>query len=201
MFTIVILVMSVVIAVVFFILWNERNEFDNLIAVIASISVGLIVTFCSGTYSVEDYESIILTKFGQVYGQVSSPGLHFKRPWASIVRWDTRLLMIGKSIDVRTEDDISAAISLTIWWKIQKDNLELLYTTVAKDCDYLREGYVLPELESAVMGEAAKISYGDLYTSREKYASTIKMFLSEKLSSRYITVDRIVIKEIIPYAE
>ena len=45
-------------------------------------------------YTVDETEFVVITRFGEVQGDVTSPGLSFKSPIETVVRFDNRLLRI-----------------------------------------------------------------------------------------------------------
>ena len=163
---------------------------------IVSLFMFFVVLFYTSTFSVSGGESVLLTKFGEVYDQESDSGLHFKRPWASIVRWNTRLSLKGFSISEKTEDGRVVEIDFMIWWKVDAYNLKIIYTEVAKDCSILLDNFVVPEIYSAIRNVITKVNSDELYNNEDKYGSMVKNEAGAMLEKRYVLLDRLIIKDI-----
>jgi len=176
---------------------HKQISFYTVIGCTVSFVLIILVTCW---YTVDEGEGIILTQFGRVYDQTIDPGLHLKRPWASTIEWRTRLKSFNQKIDARTNDDMKITIEINIWWAVQPDKLNLLYAKVAKNYAALEEGFVIPGIRSALRDEIAKVDYRELNSNRDKYATIITKYVGDHLSSKYIIIDRINIKNVIPPA-
>lgn len=216
MTTVVMLVLSCIVAIGAFVAWvlfrkeliviNKTIEEDTeeniekglLIAWIVGLLFMGSCTMCSGVYSVDEGEGVILTQFGRIYNQVTDPGVHFKRPWASTVTWRTRLGTISEQIESRSKDEMRVVVDATIWWKVQSNNMDKLYATVARDYSILRDNFVIPGIRSAIRDEVAKVSYETLNANREKYAEIITKYVADQLAKKYVIIDKINIRNITP---
>lgn len=186
--------------------YSSDNVLENLngmrmtaiIVHYAAIGIFLLTFLCSGFYTVDQGEGVILTQFGRIYDQVTDPGAHFKRPWADVVEWKTRLKSLNEQIEARSKDEMRIEVEITIWWKVQKDKLDVLYSDIAKDYDILQSGFVIPGIRSAVRDEVAKVSYEKLNSNREQYAESITKYVAEQLSKKYVVIDKINIRKITP---
>jgi prohibitin 1 len=168
-----------------------------------SLAAGILlvlVLLISSFYTIDEGEGCVLTQFGRVYDMVSRPGLHFKRPWADVVKWRTRLKAIHQKMDARTADDMRVDMDLTFWWATMPDKLNRLYSSVAKDYETLEEGFVIPGIRSAIRDQVAKLDYRELNTNRDKYAEIITIYVAVQLAKKFVLVDRINIRNIIPPA-
>jgi len=56
-------------------------------------------------YTVDETEVVVVTQFGQVKGTVTSPGLKFKSPVETVVRFDRRLLRIDVPVNSMPDRD------------------------------------------------------------------------------------------------
>ncbi|HEY0894888.1 MAG TPA: protease modulator HflC, partial [Cellvibrio sp.] len=65
----------------------STKGFISLIALI----VGLLLAFNS-IYVVTEYQRAIMLEFGRLVQADIKPGLHFKKPWAKVSKFDGRLL-------------------------------------------------------------------------------------------------------------
>jgi len=202
MFTIFLLVVSIVLIIGGYFVFTKAEDMDlqtNGVTV-GIISFLFLIVFggASSCYSVDEGEGVILTQFGKIYDQVTEAGLHVKRPWARTISWKTRLKAIDESIEARSKDDMRITVESTIWWAVKADKLDTLYSNVARDYDTLQSGFVIPGIRSAIRDEVAKAAYNELNINREKYAESITKYVAEKLSKKYVYIDRINIRNIIP---
>jgi len=203
MFTIIFLIVLLVITVLFFLGWKydvEIFDFDrdeHLAGVVVAGVLAFIITTCSGTYSVDEGEAVILTKFGKVYSVESEPDLHLKRPWAKTISWDTRLKTIRGDRFVYTRDNLKVVIHFTVWWKVDVKNLNLLYANITEDFDILEPKFIEPVISFAIRSIVIKIDGDELNTNGGTYASIIKNEISKNLQDKYIIIDKVTITDII----
>lgn len=161
-------------------------------------SLALVILISSSVFKVDAGEAIILLQFGRPYDQVEEAGLHMKRPWADTIEWITRLKAIEETIEARSKDDMKIAIDLTIWWAVQPNKLDIMYSKISKDYNTLENSFVIPAIRSAIRDEVAKSTYNELNTNREKYAEEISIYVANKLADKYVIVDKVNIRNIVP---
>jgi len=88
-----------------------------LLGLIAVFTIGLFTS----TYSVNEWEQVILTQFGEPVGEpVTQAGLHFKTPFVQDVnRFDKRILIWdGKRNEIATADKRFIWVDTTARWRI-----------------------------------------------------------------------------------
>jgi prohibitin 1 len=177
---------------------QERMTAGTKIGSIAAGFLMLFIIMITSIFTLDEGEGCVLTQFGRVFDTVTKPGLHFKRPWADVVKWRTRLKAIHEKLDARTSDDMRVNMDLTFWWAAMPDKLDELYSSVAKDYDTLEEGFVIPGIRSAVRDQVAKVDYRELNINRDKYSDIITLYVAKQLTKKYVLIDRINIRNIIP---
>jgi membrane protease subunit HflC len=63
--------------------------------ILGVIIVGGLIVFSQAAYKVDETESVVITRFGEIQESTSSPGLHFKAPFVdSVVRFNSRVLRV-----------------------------------------------------------------------------------------------------------
>lgn len=177
---------------------NAIPRLVTLIAPIICLILSCLIFMFSTIYTVDAGEAVILIQFGEPYDQVSDPGIHFKRPWADTIEWITRLKALDENLEARSKDDMKITVDLTTWWAVQCNKLDILYSKISKDYETLESGFVIPAIRSAIRDEIAKSTYNELNTNREKYADSISKYVAAKLSDKYVIVDKVNIRNIIP---
>ncbi|MCB1154992.1 protease modulator HflC, partial [bacterium] len=76
-----------------------------LTLIVAALVV--IALISSVTFTVDETQSAIVTRFGRPVGDVLGPGLHFKAPWPvdRVLRMDARLLVFdNEPMEMLTND-------------------------------------------------------------------------------------------------
>ena len=176
----------------------KTSYFLTYYSSIGSLVFLLILCLVLSIYTIDEGEGVILTNFGKIYDQSSEAGVSFKRPWADVIRWKIRLKAVNQNIPARTSDDMQVDVETTIWWKVQSDKMDVLYSSIAKNYESLEKGFVIPGIRSAIRDEVAKITYREFNINREKYAQSITNYVIEKLSQKHVVVDKINIRNIVP---
>ena len=63
----------------------------NIVLIVLAVVVVLFLWF--SIYTVDETEQAIILEFGKPMGEtISSPGLHFKLPWQSVIKFENRIL-------------------------------------------------------------------------------------------------------------
>lgn len=183
---------------------SERGGKSQYSNVWSRISAGITFLFLiillvlTSTYTVDEGEAVILKRFGKVIGQEYNAGFHFKSPWVSTISWQIRLAAFDEQISARTKDGMQVTVDTTTWWSPEVENLDKTYSKVAKNYDTLFKGYVVPGQRSAVRDEIAKATWDELNQNRDKYANSVTEYTKSMLSKKYINIDRVNIRNIIP---
>lgn len=165
---------------------------------ILSMILCFLLTIVSAYNEVDEGEGALLLQFGEIYDSVNVPGPFWARPWASIIKWQIREKSIDQKIEARTMDDMSVTIDVTLWWKVKVSQMDKLYSRVAKDYESLEKGFVIPGIRSAIRDEVSKVTYRELNTNRMKYANIITDYTMEQLSKKFVFIDRVNIRNVIP---
>lgn len=174
------------------------SDYVNAVVPAATLAMLLVIVVLTGTYTVDEGEAVILKRFGQVIGQEYNAGFHVKAPWVDTVTWEIRLAAFDEQISARTKDGMQVTVDTTTWWAPDVENLDKTYSRVAKNYQTLFAGYVVPGQRSAVRDEIAKATWDELNQNRDKYANTVTQYTKEMLSKKYINIDRVNIRNIIP---
>lgn len=166
----------------------------------AMLIIFLLVLFLSSYNEVDEGEGVLLLQFGKIYDTVNTPGQFWARPWAEIIKWQIREKSIDQQMEVRTIDDMKVTVDITLWWKVDVSKMDVLYSRVAKDYKTLEEGFVIPGIRSAIRDEISKATYRELNTNRLKFADSISKYTQEQLAKKFVYIDRVNIRNILPPA-
>ena len=150
---------------------------------------GLIVVATQTTYVVNVGERGVLLTWGKANPTPVTEGLHFKMPFAQVV----------KKIEVRTqkyEADASAASSdlqivstkVATNFRIDPRETVQVYTTLGLS---YADRVIQPTEQEVVKAITARFTAEELITQREQVRLAIKELLTQKLSERGITVEEV----------
>lgn len=105
----------------------STKGFATLIALI----VGLLLAFNS-IYVVTEYQRAIMLEFGRMVQADIKPGLHFKKPWAKVSKFDARLLTADMTPDsFFTVEQKRLVVDSYIKWQIK--DVETYYKATGGD--------------------------------------------------------------------
>jgi membrane protease subunit HflC len=97
------------------------NTRTVLIRIFTAAFVALVLLLATFTFQVQQYENVMLTRFGKPQQLIKEPGLYFRWPWpiTSVERIDTRLDVFEMRIaETITQDKRNVILPLFVAWKI-----------------------------------------------------------------------------------
>ena len=100
-------------------------------AALIALIVGTLLAFNS-IYVVTEYQRAIMLEFGRMVQADISPGLHFKKPWAKVSKFDARLLTADMTPDsFFTVEQKRLVVDSYIKWQIK--DVETYYKATGGD--------------------------------------------------------------------
>ncbi len=167
----------------------------------AMISLGCMIvvifwTLIGSIYSIDEGEGVLLTEFGKIYSTETEPGLHTKRPWASKIEWPIRLRSLSQTIESRTIDDMILTFDIQLMWAVDPENLENVYSKVAKDYTTLETGFLVPIARDSFRDIIGNKAFTDINRKRDLISIEITEYASAALKQKYIVLDSIQIRKI-----
>ena len=117
-------------------------------------------------FQVDEGEAIVLTQFGRVYGSITTPGLHFKRPWANTYSYPKRLRENTMSLTIRSQDGMAVRIDLTTWYRVDSTHVEDIYKKIAKAFASLERKIILPSLRTTIRDSLSVLTSREIYEKR-----------------------------------
>ncbi len=97
------------------------NTRSVLIRIFTAAFVTLVLLLATFTFQIQQYENVILTRFGKPHKLIQEPGLYFRLPWpiTSVERIDTRLDVFEMRIaETITQDKRNVILPLFVAWRI-----------------------------------------------------------------------------------
>lgn len=87
------------------------------LAIVTILACALLADMC--TFIVDQREQVLILQFGNPERVIDEPGLHFKRPWETLTRFDKRLLVQdAPPNEVITMDKKSILVDAYTRWRI-----------------------------------------------------------------------------------
>ena len=157
----------------------------SLLAWVAGIILGLLLTFFGCIASVDTGHVGIVKTFGKVEDYTFESGFHLKAPWNSVVQMDNRVQKTTVELPCFSSDIQEVNTTYTVNYQISKTNAQNLYRDVGTG--YL-DTVVNPTIQETVKTIIAKYTAEDLIGKRAEVAAEIEALLTTNLSRYNIDV-------------
>jgi len=162
--------------------------------------VGLIFIVLFGSsmfYTIEPGEKgVIFRKFGDgldketIYGQ----GFHVIAPWNTLHIYDVKLHETFEKMEVLSKNGLSIRIDLSFRYRPIQEKIGYLHDEIGRN--YL-ERIIKPEIRSVTREVIGNYLPEELYsTKREAIEDEIESLTREKVSSKYLSLDAILIRDV-----
>ncbi|HMB00945.1 MAG TPA: prohibitin family protein [Spirochaetota bacterium] len=160
------------------------------------IIISLLIFIAASLIQVDEGDVLVLTQFGKVYKTITTPGVHFKYPWAAKHVYPKRLKSKKLSIAVRSLDGMEIHIDVTTQYKVNSDKVGAIYKDIAKDVTILENNFIYPELRKSIRDSIARLSAKGIYSNREKLNDSITADARKKLSRKHTIIRDVLLREI-----
>ena len=170
-----------------------KNAF--LIGLVLS-SVGMIMFIQACIFQVDEGEALVKTAFKKISGTLTEPGINFKWPWEEVQSYPTRLESYSDEIPARSLDGMSIVIDLTIHYKVDKEQVALIYKGIAKNLKDLQEKIIYPILRKTIRDSIATLGAKEVYSKRSALNDKIIEDAKVELNTKYIVIDTILLRDI-----
>lgn len=154
------------------------------------IFILLLLLWKSATIIPAGFQGVI-TRWGAIKGNTLSPGFHFVVPISDGVR---RMEIREKKIEVEADSaskdlqEVSTTIALN--YHLDPSNINNLYQEVGVQ---YQTRIIDPAIQESVKAGTALFTAEELITKRPEVKTKIKDLLSDRLATRYISVDDLAI--------
>jgi regulator of protease activity HflC (stomatin/prohibitin superfamily) len=173
----------------------------------ASASSALIIVLLLGLLGVYFWQRIIHVipsghagvlyrtfRNGTETDYVYPEGLHVFLPWDRLYDYDTKVQLVLNDITVLTNKGLPIELKLAIRYHPEYDMLGLLHQKVGPE--YVQK-IVLPQVESVLRRSIGTQEPESIYTNKEGVLTSIITKAIEETSEKYVTIDDIIIREVI----
>lgn len=177
----------------FFVTKKERKRIDRFgdeittmdtvvhrgrIIIVASVVVIALIFAISCFSFVPTGHTGVVTLFGKVENYTLDSGIHFKNPFARVIKMDNRIQKESVELSCFSSDIQEVEVVFTLNYQISKEYAMNIYKTIGKN--YF-DTAVSPIITESVKTVAARYTAEDLINKRNELAMTIEADMKEKL--------------------
>lgn len=177
----------------FFVTKKERKRIDRFgdeittmdttihrgrIIIVASVVVIALIFAISCFSFVPTGHTGVVTLFGKVENYTLDSGVHFKNPFARVIKMDNRIQKESVELSCFSSDIQEVEVVFTLNYQISKEYAMNIYKTIGKN--YF-DTAVSPIITESVKTVAARYTAEDLINKRNELAMTIETDMKEKL--------------------
>lgn len=162
---------------------DETTTVDTIVhrgrIVAAALVVVIALIFAISCFSfVPTGHTGVVTLFGKVENYTLDSGVHFKNPFARVIKMDNRIQKESVELSCFSSDIQEVEVVFTLNYQISKEYAMNIYKTIGKN--YF-DTAVSPIITESVKTVAARYTAEDLINKRNELAMTIETDMKEKL--------------------
>ena len=162
---------------------DETTTVDTIVhrgRIVATVLVTVIaLIFAISCFSfVPTGHTGVVTLFGKVEDYTLDSGVHFKNPFARVIKMDNRIQKESVELSCFSSDIQEVEVVFTLNYQISKEYAMNIYKTIGKN--YF-DTAVSPIITESVKTVAARYTAEDLINKRNELAMTIEADMKEKL--------------------
>lgn len=174
--------------------------------------VGLLLLIPTCLYSVDVGEvAVIRNMGGSLAGHSEDAGFHWKTPWQSIVKYDTRNNLInfykdtdykydggsavGKQVAVNDKSGASADIDVQVNYSLDPSAAEYLYSEYGKQQTFT-QNYISNDLRSVAREQSGRFDTLTMLTNRGEYTKAVQDALAAKWKKIGLTVEQVSVQDV-----
>ena len=158
--------------------------------------VGLLLLIPACLYSVDVGEvAVIRNMGGSLAGHSEDAGFHWKTPWQSVIKYDTRNNLInfykdtdykydggsavGKQVTVNDRSGASADIDIQVNYSLDPSAAEYLYSEYGKQQTFT-QNYISNDLRSVAREQSGRFDTLTMLTNRGEYTKAVQDVLTDR---------------------
>ena len=162
---------------------DETTTVDTIVhrgrIVVTVLVVVIALIFAISCFSfVPTGHTGVVTLFGKVENYTLDSGIHFKNPFARVIKMDNRIQKESVELSCFSSDIQEVEVVFTLNYQISKEYAMNIYKTIGKN--YF-DTAVSPIITESVKTVAARYTAEDLINKRNELAMTIEADMKEKL--------------------
>ena len=180
-----------------------------------AIALGVLLGALSSAYAQDTGDaSVIVSWTGDILGQETTPGLHFKAPWSDVRTFSVRNQQVvfagnrattdytggsalGPDITVQDSDGVTSDIDIAVRYSIRPDQVTTIYKQFRDETNFVSQ-FVTQDIRSTVRDAPNGFSTLDLITKRAEVNTAIQVALENRWKGTGVTVDSVSLQQITP---
>jgi regulator of protease activity HflC (stomatin/prohibitin superfamily) len=211
-FSIIMIVVCAVVAVALGIVGRRLGEARYLLGAVGAGAVAVAIAGLSSTYTQDVGEAVVLRSFtGELAGQSTDPGLHFKAPWVETIVYDTRNNTIsyigtgetnhsggsaeGPQITFQDREGVTGNLDIVVRYSIVPDAVSELYSQFRTQEDFVNR-VLTNDVRSLSRDVPAGYGTLEVFTERPAIASAIREALSNRWRQQGVSVEEVSLQEV-----
>jgi regulator of protease activity HflC (stomatin/prohibitin superfamily) len=211
-FSIIVIVVCAVVAIALAITGRRLGETGYLLGAAGAGAVAVVIAGLGSTYTQDVGEAVVLRSItGELAGQSTTPGLHFKAPWVETIVYDTRNNTIsyigtgetnhsggsaeGPQITFQDREGVTGNLDIVVRYSIVPDSVTELYSEFRTQEDFV-DRVLANDVRSLSRDVPAGYGTLDVFTQRPAIATAIREALSGRWERQGVTVEEISLQEI-----
>ena len=162
---------------------DETTTMDTIVhrgrIIAAALVIIIALIFAISCFSfVPTGHTGVVTLFGKVENYTLDSGIHFKNPFARVIKMDNRIQKESVELSCFSSDIQEVEVVFTLNYQISKEYAMNIYKTIGKN--YF-DTAVSPIITESVKTVAARYTAEDLINKRNELAMAIETDMKEKL--------------------
>lgn len=159
--------------------------------------VGLLLLIPACLYSVDVGEvAVIRNMGGSLAGHSEDAGFHWKTPWQSVIKYDTRNNLINFYKDtVNDKSGASADIDIQVNYSLDPSAAEYLYSEYGKQQTFT-QNYISNDLRSVAREQSGRFDTLTMLTNRGEYTKAVQDALAAKWKKIGLTVEQVSVQDV-----
>lgn len=179
-------------------------------ALLSGLLAGALIAAPSTFYTQDPGEARVLRSItGEVVGQTTAEGLHFKAPWIRTLGYDIRNQQVifanptgsepqeanGPQITVQDREGVTANIDITVRYSIDPDAVTDIYKQFGSQENFVSR-FIENDIRAGVRTVPANYGTLELLNNRSDAEAEIRSYLEERWTDRGVLVQTVSLQEI-----
>lgn len=166
---------------------KRLNRFSLLTIALSTTAIGALIILFRLWAIIPTGQIGVVDTFGQVAEQPLGPGIHFRNPFAKIVKFSTQTKELKETAEVPSKDGLITTVDVSVLYRVDPAKAKQLYQTIGTDYEAV---ILVPYLRSLLRAATARHSAKDLYTSqRQALSQQLREDLNQTVASRGLIVE------------
>lgn len=175
---------------------GDRKAPVRFSALFLGLIAGIGLTYTMA-YQIEEGQAIVVTHLGKLWTTETNAGIKFKLPWMETYSYPKRIATYNQTIDARSSEGLSITFDITTQIRVDINELDNIYRSVAKNFDIMSSNIINPSLRETVRNTISRFSATRIYLDRETLSEQLTTDAQKQLKPRYAILEELQLRNII----